>query len=211
MKIFNSLKKIGLMAVLFACGVAAKAQTVTVEPLSIAPGEEKEIAFVYTEGANIQSSFAVDIYLPEGLKFVVTKDVDEDGEEISYIARKGDALLASHDIHEADHGDFLRVAVIHLKGKAMKNGTMIYVKVAADESLADESEIKFTGVQLSSTAIENDVEIPDFTCKVTKNTSTGIEGVAAAKENAPAYNLGGQPVKKNAKGLRIEKGKKVVR
>ena len=49
------------------------------------------------------------------------------------------------------------------------------------------------------------------TFKITRSSTTGIQGVQAEKADAAAYNLAGQKVSENYKGVVIKNGKKVVK
>lgn len=53
-----------------------------------------------------------------------------------------------------------------------------------------------------------------FGFKYTKGSSTGIDGITSnetVNENAPVYNLAGQRVSKDAKGILIQNGRKVIK
>ena len=66
------------LVLMMICGVNAKAQTLSADALSIAPGEEKEIAFNFTNDAEKQwPGFSLYVNLPEGLTYVAA---NEDGE-----------------------------------------------------------------------------------------------------------------------------------
>ena len=55
-----------------------------------------------------------------------------------------------------------------------------------------------------------DAQLSDVVVPVTKGTPTGINGIEANSEKAASFNLAGQKVSANAKGIRIQNGKKVV-
>ena len=92
-----------------------------------------------------------------------------------------------------------------MKLKNLKDGVLLSFKVKADEALADNTEIKFGGVIFNGGDY-----LPAFTCPVTKDTATGINELKAESKNGRSYNLGGQVVKGNKKGLIINNGKKIV-
>ena len=69
-------------------------------------------------------------------------------------------------------------------------------KVAADDAICGEKTFQSTYFN---------------TFKITRSSTTGIQGVQAEKADAAAYNLAGQKVSENYKGVVIKNGKKVVK
>ena len=217
MKIFSSISKsLVAVAMLFGTVSASFAQKMSVEPLTVAPGEEATFTLDY-ETETSYSSFLIDVILPEGLSYVEIEDFDADGEPYKAHAKRGTALLASHNYIELMKDEaqkHIRIMVDHGTLKNMKNsGSLLEFKVLADENLADNSEIVITNIQLSGVD-ENmhqiDAQLSDVVVPVIKGTPTGINGIEANSENAASFNLAGQKVSANAKGIRIQNGKKVV-
>ena len=214
----NICKKIGaaLMMVLMASSVSAQNAELTIDPVNIAPGEEAEIVVNYKGDmpfANIQ----MDITLPEGLSFVEQEYVNAD-DEIEYVyALKGTALYSTHNLmykFRDETQKVMRFLIAHTANKGVKNeGSLFSIKVKADESLADASEIGFSTVIFSG--MQNGelfgADIEDFTVAVTKSTPTAISGIEANAEKVQSFNLAGQKVSANAKGIRIQNGKKLVK
>lgn len=210
---FSAISK-SLVAVtmLFATVAASNAQTMSVEPITVAPGEETTFTLNY-ESETPYSSFLIDVILPEGLSYVEIEDYDADGEPYKAQAHRGSALLASHNYAELFKDEakkHIRIMVAHGSLKNMKNsGSLLEFKVLADESLAENSEILITNIQLSGVdgnMNQIDAQLADILVPVTKGTPTAISGIEANSENAASYNLGG--VKFGKTGIRIQKGKK---
>ena len=212
MKKYMNIAKLGLMLMMLIGGVSfANAQEenpekVSIDPVTIAVGDEKELTINY-ESSVERSGFQMNILLPEGLTFVEQEGVDEDDEPITFYATKGTALRASHAFDVTRKSDKeLLIIVYHLDIKSLKSpGSLLSFKVKADESLADASQIVLKDV------LFNGGQYFDVNVDVTKGTSTGInEAKAEEADNAPVFNLGGQRASKNGKGILVKKGKKYV-
>ena len=88
------------------------------------------------------------------------------------------------------------------------------ISVKADESLADDTKIEIPQLLLSGLDSEGkqvDVTFENLTVAVTKSTPTAISGIEANAEKVQSFNLAGQKVSANAKGIRIQNGKKFVK
>ena len=212
------LKKFGTAVMMIAMTASANAQEMVskIAPVSIAPGEEAEIAVAY-ENTTEASYFTmqVDITLPEGLNFVETEGLDEDEEVIMVYGKKGDATLASHELtwELKDEGKRIRFILANSKMKNLKpSGTLFTFKVKADETLAETSTMNFTNYLFAG---DNNNEITsyqfdDFTVEVTRNEATGIKKAELVKKNGKTYNLNGVVVNNNTKQIRVRNGKKFV-
>ena len=192
----------------------ANAQKITIDPISIAPGEEATFAINYEKEDVDFSNFQVDFNLPEGLTFVEHESTDEDGEPIIVHALKGTAPLASHNYKETLIDKYLLITLTNPNLKNFKNGSLLLVTVKADESLADDTKIEIPQLLLSGLDSEGkqvDVTFENLTVAVTKSTPTAISGIEANAEKVQSFNLAGQKVSANAKGIRIQNGKKFVK
>ena len=216
----NSIfKKFGSVVLMLAMAASVNAQEMVakIAPVSIAPGEEAEIAVAYentTEFSYI--NMQVDFTLPEGLSFVETESVDEDDEPIMVYGVKGDAALTSHNLVYnmlGEEGKTMRFSLQNMKMKNLKpSGTLFTFKVKADESLAESSTISVTEFLFAG---DNNDEITsykfdDFTVEVTRNNATGIKKAELVKKNGKTYNLNGVVVNNNTKQIRVRNGKKFV-
>lgn len=212
MKKYMNIAKLGLMLMMLVGGVSfANAQEenpekVSIDPVTIAAGDEMELTINY-ESSVERSGFQMNILLPDGLTFVKQEGLDEDEEPITFYATKGTALKASHafDVTYKSANELL-IIVYNMDLKQLKSpGSLLSFKVKADETLADASQIvlkdvKFNGGQYFNVNVD-----------VTKGTSTGInEAKAEEADNAPVFNLGGQRASKNGKAILVKKGKKYV-
>lgn len=212
---FNSIsKKLGSLILMLGIATFANAQKITIDPVSIAPGEEATFAINYEKEDVDFSNFQVDFNLPEGLTFVEHESTDEDGEPIIVHALKGTAPLASHNYKETLIDKYLLITLTNPNLKNFKNGSLLLVTVKADESLADDTKIEIPQLLLSGLDSEGkqvDVTFENLTVAVTKSTPTAISGIEANAEKVQSFNLAGQKVSANAKGIRIQNGKKFVK
>ena len=212
---FNSIsKKLGSLILMLGIATFANAQKITIDPITIAPGEEATFAINYEKEDVDFSNFQVDFNLPDGLTFVDHESTDEDGEPIIVHALKGTAPLASHNYKETLIDKYLLITLTNPNLKNFKNGSLLLVTVKADESLADDTKIEIPQLLLSGLNSEGkqvDVTFENLTVAVTKSTPTAISGIEANAEKAQSFNLAGQKVSANAKGIRIQNGKKFVK
>lgn len=98
------------------------------------------------------------------------------------------------------------VLAVGLVGASVPEGTneLVTFSIAADEAFAG-SEIKFTRVKVAG------VNIEDFTVNVSNNdTPTAITSVKQNDNTDVIYNINGQRVNANAKGIVIKNGVKTI-
>lgn len=197
MKKLYSMFSLALMFLLGNIATANAQETLTVAPITVAPGEQAEVVINY-ESTVEHYGFNMQITLPEGLNYVedeVTKKVFE----------LGSSATSTHSLSKKITDKNARIIVIEpLKG-ALSNGVLLSFMVVADETLADNSNIIISGVKFNGGQYLDEIAVP-----VTKGTPTGINGIEANGEKAASFNLAGQKVSANAKGIRIQNGKKFV-
>lgn len=204
MKVLNKISAKLIVAVSFVLGSFANVnaqETITVDPISIAPGEEAEVVVNYSSTVE-RSGYNMEVILPESLSFVTTLNEDDEPEAFTL----GSSALSSHmKVEYYVNEKHVKLTILHLKEKNLKDGVLLSFKVKADESFTEPTEITFKGIIFNGGDY-----LEDFTVPVTKGTPTGINGIEANSEKAASFNLAGQKVSANAKGIRIQNGKKVV-
>ena len=93
-----------------------------------------------------------------------------------------------------------------------ENKVMLYDKFKLGVNIPTDTE-KYDVTGILGTLNESTNEV--FLLSIEENMGTGIDGVTVDNsefdENAPVYNLAGQRVSKNAKGILIQNGKKFIR
>ena len=206
------MKKLFFAAVCAFMSMSAMAQDVKcfIDDVTIGQGEKKTISLNLTNGDTKFCACQFDVQFPAG----ITVEYDEEEEE--YIASLTDDRKGSdHSLKMSKVGDnAYRAVVMSMGNKSFKGteGALVNISiVAATDATKGEFEgniadAKFT--PKSGTSVTFD-KVP---FKVTIGDATAIKNVKAGVDaNAPVYNLAGQKVNKNFKGVVIQNGKKVVK
>ena len=197
MKKIYSIFALAMTLLLGGVATANAQETLTVAPVTVAPGEQAEVVINY-ESTVEHYGFNMQITLPEGLSFV-------EDETTNVAFTLGSSALPTHTLSSKITDKNARIIVIELMKNPLSNGDLLSFKVIADENLADNSDIVISGVKFNGGQYLDEIKVP-----VTKGTPTGINGIEANSEKAASFNLAGQKVSANAKGIRIQNGKKVV-
>lgn len=189
-------------AMAFVSTMAMAQATLTAEPLNVVPGEDFTLP-VYMHSDNQASTITMTITGSEGLS-------------ITRVAR-GESLT-----QKDEYGEYYYDAPSFWAS----NGTLAIGTMNETATVPDGEFIKvigkadptFTGgtITISEICIVNKIPVQlntetTMTVDVTAVT-TGINGVKNVEEkvNAPTYNLAGQRVNANAKGIVIQNGKKRI-
>ena len=197
MKKIYSLFALAMTLLLGGVATANAQETLTVAPVTVAPGEQAEVVINY-ESTVEHYGFNMQITLPEGLSFV-----EDETTKVAFTL--GSSALPTHTLSSKITDKNARIIVIELMKNPLSNGDLLSFKVIADENLADNSDIVISGFKFNGGQYLDEIKVP-----VTKGTPTGINGIEANSEKAESFNLAGQKVSANAKGIRIQNGKKVV-
>ena len=197
MKKIYSLFALAMTLLLGGVATANAQETLTVAPVTVAPGEQAQVVINY-ESTVEHYGFNMQITLPEGLSFV-----EDETTKVAFTL--GSSALPTHTLSSKITDKKARIIVIELMKNPLSNGDLLSFKVIADENLADNSDIVISGVKFNGGQYLDEIKVP-----VTKGTPTGINGIEANSEKAASFNLAGQKVSANAKGIRIQNGKKIV-
>ena len=197
MKKIYSLFALAMTLLLGGVATANAQETLTVAPVTVAPGEQAQVVINY-ESTVEHYGFNMQITLPEGLSFV-----EDETTKVAFTL--GSSALPTHTLSSKITDKNARIIVIELMKNPLSNGDLLSFKVIADENLAENSDIVISGVKFNGGQYLDEIKVP-----VTKGTPTGINGIEANSEKAASFNLAGQKVSANAKGIRIQNGKKVV-
>ena len=197
MKKIYSLFALAMTLLLGGVATANAQETLTVAPVTVAPGEQAEVVINY-ESTVEHYGFNMQITLPEGLSFV-----EDETTKVAFTL--GSSALPTHTLSSKITDKNARIIVIELMKNPLSNGDLLSFKVIADENLAENSDIVISGVKFNGGQYLDEIKVP-----VTKGTPTGINGIEANSEKAASFNLAGQKVSANAKGIRIQNGKKIV-
>lgn len=189
---------------------------IKVDDFTIAPGEKKMINFDFSFDKDELAALSYDLILPEGLSIVR----GEDGEwPYVWTDRTPNHLVATNGTHVA-------IVPNPLSGESLlfagTEGTLFTFEITADEAFAADGEITFYNFVTNTPSVNQQVTsyyAPDWTVKVTKGGTTGIDGIndgAFSADQRPdgIYSITGYKTDKLMKGINIVvkdgKAKKVV-
>lgn len=195
----KTLKLFFVSLAVLVCG-NVMAQKITAQSVTIAPGATVDLVFsVESESPAALAEF--ELAFPEGLS-VDLKNYDagaiwNDGHAASIKTKKKSGntyvLVMSQDGEEFTEA----------------SGSLITLKLSAAADLAEgEYDVKMEKINLTSLEAKQMNTVEEDVIKVSV-ISTGINGLNAAENEEPAYNLAGQKVNKNYKGVVVKNGKKV--
>jgi hypothetical protein len=196
----NKIKLFFVGLAVLVCG-NVMAQKITAQSVTIAPGATVDLVFsVESESPAALAEF--ELAFPEGLS-VDLKNYDagaiwNDGHAASIKTKKKSGntyvLVMSQDGEEFTEA----------------SGSLITLKLSAAADLAEgEYDVKMEKINLTSLEAKQMNTVEEDVIKVSV-ISTGINGLNAAENEEPAYNLAGQKVTKNYKGIVVKNGKKAL-
>ena len=196
----KTLKLFFVSLAVLVCG-NVMAQKITAQSVTIAPGATVDLVFsVESESPAALAEF--ELAFPEGLS-VDLKNYDagaiwNDGHAASIKTKKKSGntyvLVMSQDGEEFTEA----------------SGSLITLKLSAAADLAEgEYDVKMEKINLTSLEAKQMNTVEEDVIKVSV-ISTGINGLNAAENEEPAYNLAGQKVTKNYKGIVVKNGKKAL-
>ena len=160
---------------------------------------------------------AQNLAVPEGLEAYVVSDVEDDKaiiEPVSYIPAGVGVLLYSETSCEniytgKYHGTTETVTSLltgSLGSQTVTDGYLLY-----NDSFVRAQSGATIAPHRCYLPVENPSSAPSLLRIVNPNVTTGIEDLTVpASRNGQRYNLMGQPVGKDYKGIVIENGKKVI-
>ena len=128
-----------------------------------------------------------------------------------YVFELGELCTEDHTATVQDKTDGVLVLVKNEYGDPFEaaSGVLITLPLEASGDIAANAEINMTGIVLGT----NDTPSKKLNTEAEGTISlitTGINGINAAENEGAAYNLAGQKVDKNYKGIIVKNGKKVL-
>lgn len=198
MKSLKSLIVCGLLAL--TSSAFAQTFTMTFPDVTIEKGNSASMTITFKSEVT-PTGWQMYLYLPEGIT------LDEDEYELFNSNRK-------HDIDFTEAGDGAMMLI-------MSAGTKTFEMEASEGDLCSltlKADDTFTG---SATATVKKIAIADVngtqynlgsdvTFNITEAGATGINSLNAEDSNEPAFNLAGQKVSNNYKGIVVKNGKKAI-
>ena len=203
------MKKIKLFAAVVAAMIYGNvsAQTITASDVEIEAGGTADVTFTIT--SETKAALAeFELTLPTGISIVFDEDEDD------YVYELGSAMTVkthSATIKQKESGAYY-VLVMNTSGKEFKAESGDYLTVtlkASDDAATGEAKMeKILLVALDESKMNT---VTEATFAVTVGGATGINGINADENDGAAYNLAGQKVGKNYKGIIVKNGKKVMK
>ena len=177
-----------------------------VAPLVMQPGETSTLYIDMTNDRNI-TSFQFKVTLPEGLS--VVKEYNEDDEYVEAISLVAERKKSSHDLSfkKTDDGGYFLLAYSATNATFKGNsGHLVSIKVKADENMAEGTYgVVLSGVVMN-TPEEEKITQEDYSASITIGNGSGINLVVSESVSGSYwYNMQGQPVTPNTKGVVIRR------
>ena len=197
----KTIKNLMLVAMVMFAG-NAMAQKLSAEAISIAPGDEADLVVKYESEQDLTAA-QFTIALPEGV--TIKKSGKKFAAEISE-ANEDDY---EWKIKDGEAGQIVLITRIdNTCGPLASGEDLITITLAAAEDAAG-GNATISGITFSDkgTSVKGN---EDFTVAITIG-GTGIESLNADDSNEPAFNLAGQKVGKNYKGIIVKNGKKMMK
>jgi hypothetical protein len=198
----KTIKNLMVAALVMFAG-NAMAQTLSAEAISITPGDEDgtDLVIKYESEQDLTAA-QFTIALPDGVT------IKKNGKK--YAAAVGEDIEEDYEwkIKDGDAGKIVLITRVDNTCPALTSGIdLITLTLVADETAAT-GNAKISGITFSDkgTSVKGN---EDFEVAITVVT-TGINSIDADGSNEPAFNLAGQKVGKNYKGIVVKNGKKVA-
>ena len=179
----------------------AMAQKLSVEAVTIDPGSEADLVVAYESEQDLTGA-QFTIALPEGIS------IKKNGKK--YAAEIGDEDNYEWKIKDGDAGQIVLITRIDNTCDPMISGSNIITLTLAAAEDAVSGEATISGIVFSNkgTSVKGN---DDFKVAINVGGTVGINSLNADNSNEPAFNLAGQKVGKNYKGIVVKNGKKVMK
>ena len=194
----KTIKNIMLAAMVLFAG-NAMAQSLSAAPVTLTDGTG--VLDVQFESTEEMTGAQFNLTLPSGISIAY----DNEDDDYIYKAQKG------YNVNFNDGKDAqTKIVIISRKNKnvaALTSGTtLITITLSATEGATGDATISGITFAKSGASVDGNA---DFTVAI--SASTGINALNADDSNEPAFNLAGQKVGKNYKGIIVKNGKKVMK
>ena len=178
----------------------------TVASMAMQPGETSTLYIDMTNDRDI-TSFQLKVTLPEGIN--VVKEYNEDDEYVEAITLVSDRKKSSHDLSfkKTDDGGYFLLAYSSTNATFKGNsGHLVAIKVKADDNMAEgDYGVVLSGVVIN-TPDEEKFTQDAYSATITIGSDAGIDSVAGVRPaGSQWFNMQGQPVNQNTKGLVIRR------
>jgi hypothetical protein len=206
MKTIKSLLVCGLLALTSS----AFAQSVVFtfdENVDIEAGQTAEVNVSFTtDGIPSVAGWQINLYLPEGLEIYFDEEEEEYAIELSSLHKKKHSV----DVQSNKDGSklLLMSAGTSTVDMTATSGDLCTITLKASDTFAGGTAQAKGMAVADNTGKQYNAEDVSFT--VTEKNATGINSLNVEDSNEPAFNLAGQQVGKNYKGIVVKNGKKAI-
>ena len=198
----KTIKNFMIVAMVMFAG-NAMAQKLSAEAVTIEPGGEANLVVSYESekeltGAQFSVTLPTGVELKEeNYEYVSTLGADQTGYQVN--------------INDGDGCQIVIISRVSKKAPALVSGKELITLSLVAAADAKEGEAKATISEIVFSDKGTAVKV-DGTVDVTVNIgdATGINSLNADNSNEPAFNLAGQKVGKNYKGIVVKNGKKTI-
>jgi len=202
------MKRIFAIAIALIAVLSVNAQSLSVENINIAAGTTGEVAIKFEAPVDCKA-LQMTVSLPEGVEIPYNEEDEEYGIEYGDLLHK----KYSVDINKKDNTyKFLVYRNVKEPKFEAKEGTLLILTLSVAEGVTgalDASIKDITVNDLASKPVEGFADV-EFKIGVTEDVVTGINSINAEENDGAAYNLAGQKVGKNYKGIVVKNGKKAI-
>jgi len=203
MKTIKSLLVCGLLAL--ASSAFAQSFTFTFGDVNIVPGETAALNVTFKSDV-VPAGWQMYLYLPTGI--TIAEEDDEPLVELSDVHHKKHTV----DVTKASDGSMMLVMSGGTKTYEMSasEGDLCTITLKADATFEGSATVDVKKIAIADKGGKQYNMASDASFTITAK-GTGIDSLNAADDDAPAYNLAGQKVAKNYKGIIVKNGKKVLK
>ena len=205
MKTIKSLLICGLLAL--TSSAFAQSFTFTFGDVNIVPGETAALNVTFKSDV-VPAGWQMYLYLPTGIT------IAEEGEEQEPLVELSDVHHKKHtvDVTKASDGSMMLVMSGGTKTYEMSasEGDLCTITLKADATFEGSATVDVKKIAIADKGGKQYNMASDASFTITAK-GTGINSLDAATDDAPAYNLAGQKVGKNYKGIIVKNGKKVMK
>jgi len=202
MKTIKSLLICGLLAL--TSSAFAQSFTFTFGDVNIVPGETAALNVTFKSDV-VPAGWQMYLYLPTGI--TIAEEGDEPLVELSDVHHKKHGV----DVTKASDGSMMLVMSGGTKTYEMSasEGDLCTITLKADATFEGSATVDVKKIAIADKGGKQYNMASDASFTITAK-GTGIDSLNAADDDAPAYNLAGQKVGKNYKGVVVKSGKKVA-
>lgn len=202
-KIFTTIA----MALLAAGSLSAQTMTLSIEGKEVKDGDNVIVHKAAQETVLNPALKMYDLGVKVEFKSLIAQSVETSGSDLDQIT-PGLACCPTGftcTTANAENGWLSKGTMTDLTAGQEVNGEWIHYNYGANKKPADGT------IRKSTISFKGASETITFNLTIDTNLTDGINEVTPLKADAPAYNIAGQKVNANAKGIVIKAGKKFIK